>query len=71
MDETYYLYEGYASRDVKIILRDKTIVKGYLDTVIPADEVSDEQVLLTLVTDTSKDVEILANDIESIEEIKK
>lgn len=71
MDESYYFYEGYTSRNVKITLKDKSILKGYLEVVIPADEVSEGQVLLSLITAKSKDVEVLENSIESIEEMKE
>lgn len=72
MDEVYYYYEkNFSSRDVRIVLKTGKIVEGYIIGVIPADEVWEEQVLLTLVTKDSNDYEVLANEIESIEVIEK
>lgn len=69
MDDKYYFYEkNYTSRDVKIVLKSGNLVVGYLNTIVPADENDEEQMILTINVDGYREVtEVLENDIDTIE----
>lgn len=68
MDETFLKYLAFASRDVRIELKNGNIIEGYLEDVGEPDEIDDNEVLLSLIVD-NKDVDLLEHEVKDIKEL--